>query len=160
MDFIEQQNCGDAHYLAIREPAATHRMMLPPGNPQGLLCCTVEPDPCAGLRLAATARLLGYLGFAIGSNIADVLRPSPFQQRRLTLLLAILDRLDADNGPPATTRFIAVELVYRHMGGQSAALWKGSSQRRQTQRLLAEARALVNGGYRALLLGKLLKYRD
>lgn len=160
MDLTEQRSCDGARYLAIRAPEATHRLMLPPGDPQESLCCTVEPDPFASLRLAATARLLGHLGFAIGSNITDVLRPTPFQQRRLTLLLAILDRLDADNGPQATIRSVAVELVYRHMGGQSAALWKGSSQRRQTQRLLAEARALMNGGYRALLLGKLLKYRD
>ena len=160
MDLIEQRSLGNARYLAISAPTATHRLILPRGDPQGLLCCTVEPDAFASLRLAATARLLEHLGLTIGSNITDVLRPTPFQQRRLTLLLAILDRLDADNGPPATIRSIAVELVYRHMGGQSAALWKGSSQRRQTQRLLAEARVLMDRGYRALLLGKLLKYRD
>lgn len=158
-DLTEQRRCDGARYLAIRTPGATHRAMLLPGAPQGPLCCTIEPDACVGLRLAATARLLAHLGFGVPLN-DDLLRPTRFQQRRLTLLLALLDRLGTDGAPSATVRTIASELVYRNLNDESAAVWKGSSQRRQTQRLIAEAKALMNGGYRTLLLGKLLKSRD
>lgn len=106
--------------------------------------------PCdAGctLRLAAAARFQRvtqgrHLPFDRSSP------PSPYQRRRFTQLLMLHDALEAG----ASTRELAFGLVlpnHRPLGG---ALWKGSSERRHVLRLIADARRLVSGGYRALLL--------
>ena len=73
--------------------------------------------------------------------------PTGYQRARLTQLLALRDALDAG----ASTRDVAFGLVmpnHRPLAGQD---WKGSGERRHVLRLIAEARRLVNGGYRKIL---------
>lgn len=143
-------------YVAMAVPGITFRLAFASVDRAETYCCAIDPDLRAGLRLAAAARLCEHLGLT-SKQVSNQLAPTRFQQRRLTLLLEILDRLDTERKPPATVRAVATELVYRNMGHQSAAAWKASSQRRQTQRLIAEARAMMLGGYRALLMGNILK---
>ncbi len=82
------------------------------------------------------------------------LKPSGYQKSRLTLLLKIIDALhQPGDGRFATLREIAKKVIYPNMDPGRAIEWKASSHRRQTQRLIAEARALVDGGYRFLLKG-------
>ena len=77
------------------------------------------------------------------------LAASPFSYRRnkLTQLLNLDDSLDAGASP----RELAFGLVFPRLHPFAGATWKGSSERRHTLRLIAEARRLVNGGYLRLL---------
>nr|WP_247711916.1 DUF2285 domain-containing protein [Qipengyuania qiaonensis] len=99
----------------------------------------------AGLaaRLDAIAALAGLKG---GPPLNE---PTPNQRFRLARLLAILDRLGA-----VSQRQIAEEIVFPAMKPMRAAVWKGSSERRQVQRLVAEARRLRRSGYLELLQGR------
>jgi len=80
--------------------------------------------------------------------------PTPFRRERLVRMLAILDLLDLPSDKPATVRQIAQEVTFRGLPSLRAAEWKASSQRRHTQRLIAEAEAMRDRGYLKLLLGQ------
>lgn len=107
----------------------------------------------AGFRLFADealgARLEAIAAFSLKSDDPLPAAPTAYQRFRLVRLLAILDRLDL-----ATTREIASSVVYPDMPAMRAAEWKGSSQRRQVQRLVAEARAMRRKGFLGLLRGR------
>lgn len=75
---------------------------------------------------------------------------TPFQRSRLALLLNILDRL-ASGG---SKREIARDVIYPGFDPASAAEWKASAERRRTQRLCDEAKAMVATGYRRLVGGR------
>ena len=62
--------------------------------------------------------------------------------------LAIHDALEAGASP----RDLAFGLVMPNHRPIAGAVWKGSSERRQVLRLIANARRLVLSGYRKLLL--------
>src|SRR3546814_11960918 len=79
--------------------------------------------------------------------------PTPFQQRRLNMLLDILDAVLGRERTGITTHEIARCHVYPAMSIGRGNEWKSSAERRRTQRLIDEALALMNGGYRALLRG-------
>ncbi|BBB14256.1 hypothetical protein SPYCA_3514 [Sphingopyxis sp. FD7] len=76
--------------------------------------------------------------------------PTGYRRGRLIHLLAICDGLEAGAG----TRDLAFALVFPHHRPLAGATWKGSGERRHTLRLIAEARRLVDGGFRKLLLHK------
>lgn len=80
--------------------------------------------------------------------------PTPFRRERLVRMLAILDLLDVSSDNPATVRQVAQEITFRGLSWLRAAEWKASSQRRHTQRLIAEAEAMRDRGYLKLLLGQ------
>lgn len=102
-------------------------------------------DPLFDGRLRATAHARLWLGGTGGSDTpqSDL---SPFQGARFDLMLRLLDAHVAD----ATLRQLAY-LAYPAMPDLSAALWKASSERRGTHRLLTQALDLRDGGYRDLL---------
>lgn len=74
--------------------------------------------------------------------------PPAYRRARLILLLAIHDALEAG----ASARELAFGLVFARHQPLEGAAWKGSDERRHTLRLIAEARKMVDSGYRALLL--------
>jgi hypothetical protein len=47
-----------------------------------------------------------------------------------------------------------MSLIYPKSATLTGAAWKGSPERRRTQRLSDEAVALMQGGYRSLLRGR------
>lgn len=102
-------------------------------------------DPLFAGRLRATAQARLWLGGTGGSSTppSDL---SPFQAARFDLMLRLLDAHVAG----ATLRELAY-LAYPAMPALSAALWKASSERRGTHRLLTQALRLRDGGYRDLL---------
>lgn len=102
-------------------------------------------DPLFDGRLRATAQARPWLGGTGGSGTppSDL---SPFQTARFELMLRLLDAHVAG----ATLRELAY-LAYPAMPHLSAALWKASSERRGTHRLLTQALHLRDGGYRGLL---------
>lgn len=85
----------------------------------------------------------------------NALLPSAYQKHRLTLLVNILDAIHRSDNDVTTVREIAQRAVYLHMDLGRAIEWKSSSHRRQTQRLINEARYFVDGGYRLLLKGRM-----
>jgi len=124
------------------------------------------------VRLVACTRRSGEPRFALHADqwvnerfaaLAALLRqaipvhpflPTPFRRERLIRMLAILDLLDLSSGKPATVRQVAQEVTFRGLPPLRAAEWKASSQRRHTQRLIAEAEAMRDRGYLKLLLGQ------
>jgi hypothetical protein len=132
-------DAGGPHHVWLREGVA--------GRPPA---CIVPRDDTAPLRHLAAWRLDCRLDGRASPRGCATLAPTPFQRQRLTLLLAILDRLASASAAPGM-RGIAGELVYpRHDLPQGPA-WKGSNERRRTRRLVDEAIALRDGGYVQLL---------
>ena len=113
----------------------------------------IARDASFDLRLAAVRRLDRRLAGAPPTKLPTGFRPTAFQRRRLSLLLDIIDMAKDRDDPDATTYDIARTLIYRNMSIGRGIHWRNSSQRRRTQRLMEEAFALCDGGYRALLRG-------
>ncbi|MBU2605201.1 MAG: DUF2285 domain-containing protein [Alphaproteobacteria bacterium] len=114
----------------------------------------VAGDGYLEMRLAAIARLHGPPRRNSSAMDRQCLRPSKYQRHRLVLLLKILDRLSANEMRLPTLRTIATEVIYPQSQFGRALEWKTSSARRQTQRLVSEARYLMQAGYRDLLKGR------
>jgi hypothetical protein len=95
---------------------------------------------------------------AVGSRTA--LRPTAYQRHRLSLLLAILDRMQQPSSEPPTVRHIVRDLMCSSLEHERAIEWKTSSHRRQAQRLIAEARRMMTTGYRDLLRGSMRPVLD
>lgn len=74
--------------------------------------------------------------------------PKPYQRHRLIQLLQVQDALSEG----ASTRDIAYGLIFPRHTPQIGAAWKDSSERRHTLSLISEAKRMVNGGYRRLLV--------
>lgn len=102
-------------------------------------------DPLFDGRLRATKQARLWLAGTGGTGTppSDL---SPFQAARFDLMLRLLDAHVAG----ATLRALAY-LAYPAMPDLSATLWKASSERRGTHRLLTQALRLRDGGYRDLL---------
>jgi hypothetical protein len=75
--------------------------------------------------------------------------PTAFQRNRLYLLLNLLDA----ESEGASRREMASSLLYRNSAPMDRAEWKGSSQRRRTQRMIDEAKQMMASGYHDLLRG-------
>jgi hypothetical protein len=136
-------------HLVIDAPGFRHRLWLRASGPDVPLVILLAPsrEPVGAAAADAARRLLSGLLLAGGPPATH---PTRFQRQRLTLLLHILD---ADLAG-ASNREIGTRLVYPWLGGISAEAWKASSERRRTQRLIAEARTMMRGGYRRLLAGR------
>ena len=102
------------------------------------------------LRLGAAQRLFRRMRGEPAGPLPSRLRVTPFQRLRLALLLNVFDHLLMG----ATKREIARDVVYPALESSTAAEWKASAERRRTQRLCDEAKAMVAAGYRRLLRGR------
>jgi hypothetical protein len=109
-------------------------------------------DAVIEVRRRAAWRLDRRLCGAPPSPRNSAFQPTPFQRRRLNLLLDILDLTQIPAARP-TSYEIAHRLIYRHTTIGRGQEWKSSSERRRTLRLIHQARDLMNGGYRSLLRG-------
>ncbi len=146
---LVERAATDGRHLVIADPDGDHRLWLrtPPGAPTAVI---LPLDEDFELRLGAAARLFRRLrGLNSGPPPAR-LGVTAFQRSRLGLLLNAFDRL----GSGATKREIAQDLIYPGLDPGSAAEWKASAERRRTQRLCDEAKAMVAAGYRRLLGGR------
>lgn len=141
---------GKGRYLVIRGTHGAHRVALAVNDERERPSIALRLDASLLLRLACLEAL------ASGKPaLPPRLRPTPYQAGRLGLMLAILDRLEDEGNGPASLRAIAAELVFPGADLPTRAVeWKSSSLKRQTQRLVAIARSLRDGGYRNLLQGR------
>lgn len=149
-DVLVDRMLSGGRYLVIADKDGPHHVWLRAGRAAASLAYVIPRDAAAELRFEAARRLERRLIGAPPIRALAGHRPSRFQRHRLHQLLAIIDAFDRW----ATTYEIAREIVYPAMTIGRGAEWKSSSERRHTQRLIDEARELVNGGYRRLLLGR------
>ena len=153
-EFLHDISTSDGRHLVLGYQQRRHRILIksPTSSLSGYL---VAPDPWVRMRLDAIKAFDERTRPRRHATPNDTLKPSYYLKCRLTVLLKILDAMQLPGGRIATTREIAKKTVYPNSTFGRAAEWKTSSQRRQTQRLITEARALVDGGYRFLLKGKM-----
>lgn len=149
---------SDGRHLVLGDIDGPHHLWIRAASIDAPLAYLIVRDEAVELRRLAAARLDRRLAGELPGLSFQALQPTPFQRHRLSLLLAILDAVLVDGstaGPRrATTREVAVTLVYPRSSLPSGAVWKASSERRRTQRLIDEAMAMMRGGYLALLRGK------
>lgn len=141
---------ADGRHMVITAANATHRLWMRETRPGVSLAVVIPADRGFALRIAAVSRFDRRLrGLTCIRPARDYL-PTSFQRGRLFLLLNLLDAEKAG----ATRREMASALLYRNSAPMGRAEWKGSSQRRRTHRMIDEAKYMMAGGYRDLLLGR------
>lgn len=134
------------HHLVVAHGTVRLRLCLRPAPNMCAECLIILHDQCADIRLAAAARFeRATHGDRLVPDRSSV--PSAYRRTRLVLLLGIHDGLVAG----ASSRDLAFGLVFARHRPLVGATWKCSDERRHTLRLIAEARRMVDGGYRALL---------
>lgn len=142
---------GHDRHVVLTDRNGMHRLTIIEPDHLGGHHVALVPDDSWLTRLAA----LELFARRDSAMTNARLHPTPAQRRRLTLMLQALDLLNAALRPKPTLRHIAETVLYpRHELGR-AIEWKGSSQRRQTQRLVNSARHLMQDGYRELLKGRI-----
>lgn len=144
---------GAERHQVMGNRGGRHRVWLPDTAPRATpLAIALPGGPDAVLRsFAADGLIRAVQGLPRGST--PQFRLTPYQRHRLALLLAVLDAREAGG----RVRDIAASVVYPRMESLRGAAWAGSSERRQTYRLIEEARGIAAGGYRALLRGEFPK---
>lgn len=143
----------DAVNLVLEDASGRYRVRMVPTTCSELMGCVVRSDEDLELRIAALRAYQQSGRIVPRPRQSRLLRPTRYQRFRLSLLLSILDRLRDTQRRPPSTREIARDLVYPGMQEMSALDWKTSSQRRQVQRLVVEARRMSASGFRDLLHG-------
>ncbi|WP_454887162.1 DUF2285 domain-containing protein [Sphingomonas oryzagri] len=145
---------SDGRHVVLGDVDGPHHLWLRDTLPGHPLAYVIVRDPAIEARRRAAWRLDRRLAGAPPLRRDGAFRPTPFQRRRLELLLDILDMLQAPPSTPRpTSHEIARRLIYPGMTIGRGMEWKSSTERRRTQRLIDEALALMHGGYRTLLRG-------
>jgi hypothetical protein len=150
---LNDRTLSSGRHIVLGDIDGPHRLWIRDiiaGQP---LAYVVARDDALPLRLAALQRFDRRLAGAPPAKTPPGIQPTPFQRRRLSMLLAILDALLDSADTPPTTHDIARRYVYPGMTIGRGSEWKSSAERRRTQRLIDEALALMRGGYRTLLRG-------
>lgn len=142
-------------HLVLATPDGPLRLCLDNSQPDAALNCVIHTDGLIDVRITALQWFHKSLRGSPSGPGPKCLFPTPFQRSRLDVMLRILDYLADNAGNPNPIREIGQLIVYPRTKFASAAEWKTSSERRRTQRLVNEAKSLVNGGYRTLLKGEL-----
>jgi hypothetical protein len=146
---LVDRGLADGRHLVLAKGDGRHRIWLRAPASAGSLACMIPWDEAFSQRLGAVRRLERHLAGASATVPDGGRRPTAFQQRRLGLLLDIVDALGSQ--PQPYTYDIAARFVYPRMTIGRGAEWKSSSERRRTQRLISEALELVDTGYLRLL---------
>ncbi|MCC4232624.1 DUF2285 domain-containing protein [Sphingobium soli] len=150
---LVDRHLSNGRHLVLADTDGLHRLWLRDTSPGRPLAYVIAKDASLDLRLAAVRRLDRRLAGAPPAKLPRGFMPTAFQRHRLSLLLDIIDMAKDREYPEATTYDIARALLYVDMGVGRGTDWKTSSERRRTQRLMEEAFALRDGGYRTLLRG-------
>src|SRR3546814_272017 len=149
---VADRRLEDGRHFVFADDRAWHRLWLRTDRPGVPLANLILRDSLVGLRHEAAVRFDRCLGDGPGPPPAGFL-PTAYQARRLGMMLAFLDLLQEPGGAGVTSHDVARLIIYPRLSVGRGAEWKSSSERRRTQRLIEEARGLMQGGYRALLAG-------
>jgi hypothetical protein len=142
------RSCGTMRYLVLQSHYGTLRIALPSDIRLTSLAATIPIDGHFALRFCALTRLKAHVDDSVPLPKTGADSPSRYQRYRLDLLLQILDILAR---PGTSARHVAMHAIYPGQNLGRAIEWKGSSQRRQTFRLIREARQMMMTGYYHLL---------
>lgn len=148
----------DAVHLAASNNSSERNLVYGIGTVRLRMCVRHSPDrtvPALSIPLDA----YGRLRLAAAERVQQAIRqgrirpsvidmPTPYQRLNFARLLIMHDALEAG----VSSHELAFVLVFPNHPPLAGAAWKGSSERRQVLRLVSEARRLVAGGYRKLLL--------
>ena len=146
---VANHEAPDGRHMVVASSDGTHRLWLREPHPDTSLAVVIPIDRHFALRIAAAARFERRLRGVAQGHPPPEYWPTAFQRNRLFLLINLLD---AEN-EGASRREMACTLLYRNSAPMGRAEWKGSSQRRRTHRMMDEAKQMMAGGYRELLLG-------
>lgn len=146
-DRLAEASFGTDYHLVVAKGNARLRLCIHMSRAHSHDCLIVPHDNHLAARLRSAAR---YEKAVHGRRLGPDRTTSPpaYRRARLVLLLAIHDALEAG----ASARDLAFGLVFARHQPLAGAAWKGSDERRHTLRLISEARKMVDGGYRKLLL--------
>lgn len=145
---VAEQHEEDRHCLVLDGRRARHRLrIIGAGAVHPAYEFRVPADPHLSERLTALS------AFVLGARPDRNFLPTPYRRHRLVRLLAILDLAERSDHDGSLLRRIAIEIFSSRAAQGRAIDWKSSSERRQAQRLLAEARSTADIGYRNLLAG-------
>ncbi len=146
-DRLAEISFGTDYHLVVANGDARLRLCIQMSTAHSQDCLIIPHDNHLAARLRSAAR---YEKAVHGRRLGPDRTASPpaYRRARLVLLLAIHDGLEAG----ASARDLAFGLVFARHQPMVGAAWKGSDERRHTLRLISEARKMVDGGYRALLL--------
>jgi hypothetical protein len=150
---LVDRQLSNGRHLVLADADGPHRLWLRDTLPGQPLAYVIAKDASFELRVAAVRRLDRRLAGARPAKLFRGFAPTAFQRHRLSLLLDIIDIANDPDTTDLTTYEIARQLIYPRMSIGRGNEWKSSSERRRTQRLIEEAFALRDGGYRALLRG-------
>tara|TARA_Y100000817_G_scaffold44607_1_gene31014 strand:+ start:244 stop:780 length:537 start_codon:yes stop_codon:yes gene_type:complete len=148
---IAQHENDAGQHMVISDTRNRHRVLLAREPSPGIDGYVVPDDADLGVRVAALSEFHRSKEGAATKAHHRLLKPSAYKRYRLSILLAILDMLEDASPKQVTLRELAKALIYPGLKAGRAIDWKTSSQRRQTQRLVAEAHRMAAEGYRELL---------
>ena len=151
-DLLQDRTTLDGRHLVLGDRMRRHRILIVPRS--SVARGYFLPQDCRVRTRLAAIESFDPSCRSFGSKKShDVLFPSVSQKHRLILSLRILDAIAcADRS--TSIREIAQHVIYRNADFGRSIEWKSSSHRRQTQRLLYQARFFVRIGYRLLLQGR------
>lgn len=133
----------------MSDPEGDHRVWVMDAAPGRSLAVTIPLDGDFRLRLDAAARFHRRLVGEPSGPPARRIALTPLQRRRLILMLRAIDGRRSG----ASYREIATVLLDPAVGALPARDWKSSAPHSRVFRLVTDARALIEGGYRRLLRG-------
>jgi len=149
-DVIVKRASNSGDHLVLASRGARHRLLMTASARPEVDTYLIPRDQSFPIRLAALDAFHCCVDGSAAPSVRNQLQPTAYQSHRFHLLLAILDALSrAPEG--VMLKDIAGTIVYRGLSAQRAIDWKSSSQRRQTQRLVVEARRMASHGYLGLL---------
>jgi hypothetical protein len=145
---VAEQRDGICRYVVLDGRRGRHRLkIVGTGNRNAGTEFRTRADPFVATRIAALSALV--LGTVWPSRIL----PSSYRRHQLVRLLAVLDLVIETGQETSVLRRIAAGFCAGRAARARSIEWKSSSERRQAQRLLAEARRMEAVGYRRLLTG-------
>lgn len=146
---VAERHEGARRYLVLDGRRARHRVRIIDDSARHQ---TFEFRIPAGPHFSQ--RLAALSAFVLGAGSIRTFLPTPYRRYQLVRQLAILDLVERCDPDSSLLRQIAAEILSARTPQSRAIDWKSSGERRQAQRLLAEARRTVETGYRDLLAGK------
>lgn len=140
---------GAARHLVLADREGDQYLRLTDANSRCGLAIVLPLDAVFDVRVEAALRFARRLHGRSAGPLPRGLGLTAQRRARLILLLHTLDfRLTG-----AGRREIATALLDAEAASLPAVEWKSSATRRKANRLIKDAVALMNGGYRTLLAG-------
>jgi len=141
---------ADGRHFVVDEPAGPHQLWSPEPTHDPHLGVLIPLDADFRVRVDAAMRFQRRLVGMSAGPLPRGWRLTAMQRRRLVAMLRALDGRLAG----ASYRNIALALLDAEAAHWPAREWKSSAARSHVIRLVADAFALMNGGYRKLLRGR------